>query len=232
MEVITQNPVLVNKGDIINGYTLNSEDNATLYGKQQSVSLGDIVVKGTNPVFSGNKEVSRNEFLFAEPVELEGETLTPNDEFLYSNAGGDLLGNPYSGKPTSWYKPVGTSYTTTKITPAQYSASVKDIPGGPSAAEQVDKAKKEGKFWNALKGSWDKFKTTENGQIIVQSGMALILSKLGGAGTTAPTTDTTPPVTPPADDAKPLSKTTKTILIVGGVAVLGLIIYSIVKNKS
>jgi len=63
----------------------------------------------------------------------------------------------------------------------------------------------------------------------LDSGTSYIASKLGA---TVPTTDTTTP--PSADDSKdstPMSKTTKTVLIVGGVAVVGLIIYAIAKGK-
>ena len=223
MEVITQNPVLFNKSDIINGYTLNSEDNASLYGRNQNVNLGDIVVKGTNPVFAGNKEISQNEFLFAEPVEIDGNTLTPMDEYLYSNANGNPLGktNPLkAGLPTG----------TISIPPSQYLANLQNIPGGPNAKEQADKAKKEGQFWNSLKGGWEKFRKSDNGQILLTSGTSYLVDKLGGTVPTN-TTTTTPPADAPKDDTKPMSKTTKTVLIVGGIALLGLIIYSVVKKK-
>ena len=144
------------------------------------------------------------------------------------------MGNPYSKPKTNPIKPIGKpGGFSTKITPTQFTSTVQDIPGGPTAAEQVDKAKKEGKFWNGLKGGWEKFKVTENGQIVVNSAMALLLSKLGGASTTS--TDTAPIVDGNSNEKlngkQPMSKTTKTILIVGGVAVLGLIIYAVVKQK-
>ena len=86
MEVKTKNPILVNPKDAnVNGYLGNSNINLDLRGQSQDVNVGDFKVKGSNPVFIGDREASRNEFLFSEPVEFEGETLTPNDEFLYSN---------------------------------------------------------------------------------------------------------------------------------------------------
>jgi hypothetical protein len=214
MNIVTKYPVLVNPArPDVNDYKLN-DPKFDLPGAVQQVAVGDFVVKGTNPVFDNDREVTQNEFMYLKELDAKGEVLTPMDEYLYSGrnysdgkfdfgeftsygdvfenlTGAELLGNPYSKPKTNplYGKPVGTSLTPTKITPAQFTATVKDIPGGPTAAEQVDKAKKEGKFWNGLKGGWEKFKVSENGQIIVSSAMALLLSKLGGAGTTAPTTD-------------------------------------------
>jgi hypothetical protein len=227
MEVITQNPVLINKGEVFNGYTVNSEDNESLYGREQKVDVGSIIVKGVNPVFSDNREISQNEFLYSEPVMYDGETLTPMDEYLNFTSS-DLLTNPYSKpKTTALNTPLPTP--TISITPSQYSANVQNIPGGPTAKEQVDKAKNEGKFWNSIKGGWDKFKTSENGKIILQSGASYVLDKLGATAPTAPTTSFEQ--TPPTDTKAPMSKTTKTILIVGGVALVGVIIYMIAKKK-
>lgn len=236
MNIITKYPVLVNpvRSDI-NNYSLN-ESSEELPGQIQKVAVGDFVIKGTNPVFDNDTEITINDFMFLDQIKRDSETLTPMDE--YENiTGEELLGNPYSkplGNPYS--KPIGKpSGFITKITPAQFTETVKDIPGGPTAAEQIVKAKNEGKFWNGLKGAYEKFKVTENGQIIVNSSMALLLSKLGGAGTTSTTTDTAPTADGNSNEKlnskQPMSKTTKTILIVAGVAVIGLIIYSVVKKK-
>lgn len=267
MNIVTKYPVLVNPARAnVNDYRLN-EPSQELPGAVQKVAVGDFVIKGTNPVFDNDKEVTQNEFMYLKPIDADGETLTPMDEYMYSgrnysdgkydfgefvnwgdvfeNADGvlpagatrkspkdrfanvtgeELLGNPYS-------KPKTNPLQGKTISPSQFTSTIKDVPGGPTAAEQLDKAKKEGKFWNALKGSWDKFKTTDNGQIIVQSGMALLMSKLGGTGSTTTTTDTAPPTTPPADDKKPMTPMTKTLLIGGGVILLGIIIYSVAKSK-
>jgi hypothetical protein len=86
MEVKTINPVLVNPQDPnVNGYVGSNVVNVDLQGDSQDINVGDFVVKGTNPVFVNDKEASRNEFLFAEPVMLGNATLTPNDEYMYSN---------------------------------------------------------------------------------------------------------------------------------------------------
>ena len=258
MNIITKYPVLVNpvRPDV-NDYKLN-DPKFDLPGAIQQVAVGDFVVKGTNPVFDNDKEVTQNEFMYLKEIDSNGEVLTPMDEYLYSGrnysdgkfdfgefatygdvfenlTGEELLGNPYSKPKTNPIKPIGKpGGFSTKITPTQFTSTVQDIPGGPTAAEQVDKAKKEGKFWNGLKGGWEKFKVTENGQIVVNSAMALLLNKLGGAGTTAPT-DTAPTADGNSNEKlngkQPMSKTTKTILMVGGVLVIGLIIYSIVKKK-
>jgi hypothetical protein len=247
MNVVTQYPILVDPtSTVINNYSVDSKNNKELEGRIQNVSVGDIIVKGTNPVFNGDMEVTRNEFLFLDPVKGDREVLTPMDEYLYSEKNYsegdlDLLRHPnYDGAFSSangltnpWAKPnplsAGLPTGTIAITPSQYASAVQNVPNGPTAQQQVDKAKKEGKFWNALNKSWDTFTKSDNGKIILDSGTSYIASKLGA---TVPTTDTTTP--PSADDSKdstPMSKTTKTVLIVGGVAVVGLIIYAIAKGK-
>jgi hypothetical protein len=186
------------------------------------ISYGDVFENADGVVIGGNSR------------RVKGRKL--KDE--YSNLPGDLLTNPWA-KPNPVYgKPIGTSIPPTKITPSQFTAIVKDIPGGPTAAEQIDKAKKEGKFWNSLKGSWDKFKVTENGQIVVSSAMSLLLSKLGGAGTTAPTTDLTPPAAedPTKNQGGFFTWSTKTpgqkaFFVIGGLAIAGLITYAVIKKK-
>jgi hypothetical protein len=252
MNIVTKYPVLVNPArPDINDYKLN-DPKFDLPGAIQKVAVGDFVIKGTNPVFDNDTQVTNNEFLYLKQIDDNGNVLTPMDEYLYSGrnysdgkfdfgeftsygdvfenlTGEELLGNPYSkpktnplqGKPS--YNPANFGKT---ITPSQFTSTIKDIPGGPTAAEQVDKAKKEGKFWNSLKGGYEKFKVTENGQIIVNSAMALLLNKLGGP--TGTTTDTAPTADGNSNEKlngkQPMSKTTKTILMVGGVAVIGLIL--------
>lgn len=243
MNIVTKYPVLVNPArPDVNDYKLN-DPKFDLPGSIQKVAVGDFVIKGTNPVFDNDKEVTQNEFMYLKELDGKGEVLTPMDEYLYSGRNysdgkfdfgeftsyGDVFENA-DGNPLGKTNPLkaGLPTGTISITPSQYASNLQNIPGGPTAKEQADKAKKEGQFWNALKGGWEKFRRSDNGQILLTSGTSYIVDKLGG---TVPTTDTVPPVTPPADDAKPLSKTTKTILIVGGIAVLGLIIYSVVKKK-
>ncbi len=253
MNIITKYPVLVNPMNVdINDYKLN-DPKFDLPGSIQNVSVGDFVVKGTNPVFDNDKEVTTNEFMYLKEIDLNDEVLTPMDEYLYSGrnysdgkfdfgefdtygdvfenlTGEDLLSNPYS-KPKTNALNTSLQTQTISITPSQYAANVKNIKGGPTAQEQIEKAKKEGKFWNSVKGGWDKFKTSENGQIMIQSGASYVLDKLGGTNATNTTTDVSNTTTPPSDSKAPMSKTTKTILMVGGVAVIGVIIYMIAKKK-
>jgi hypothetical protein len=247
MNVVTRYPILVDPtSTVVNNYSVDSQNNKELSGRIQNVSIGDIVVKGTNPVFNGDVEVTKNEFLYQNQINTDKEVLTPMDEYLYSEKNYsegnlDLLRHPnYDGAFSSangltnpWAKPnplsTGLPTGTIAITPSQYANAVQNVPNGPTASQQVDKAKKEGKFWNAVSKSWDSFTKSDNGKIILDSGTSYIASKLGA---TVPTTDgtTPPPVDEPKDKA-PMSKTTKTVLIVGGVAVVALIIYSIAKGK-
>jgi hypothetical protein len=219
MEIKTINPVLVNPEDAnVNGYVGNNVVNLDLRGESQDINLGDFVVKGTNPVFVGNQEASRNEFLYSEPVMLGDETLTPNDEFLYSNA---------SGKDKRAERRINRE--------AQRKAREKaneTTPGNgePSAAEQDAKAK-EGKFWNVLKGGWSNFTKSSSGQVILDSATNYISNKLGGNSFSQPGSEPVATNDPSKDEPKPMSATTKYILIGGGVLVVGIILYNVLSKK-
>jgi hypothetical protein len=215
MEVKTINPVLVNPQDPnVNGYVGSNVVNVDLQGDSQDINVGDFVVKGTNPVFVNDKEASRNEFLFAEPVMLGNATLTPNDEYMYSNLTAEERRARKQERRIS-------RATANKTSPGK---------GEPTAEEQ-DKKAKEGKFWNVLKGGWEGFSKSQSGQIILDSATNYISNKLGGnlgAEQGGGGVDDTPPA-PPADE--PMSKTTKYALIGGGVLLVGIILYSVLSKK-
>lgn len=222
MEVKTINPILVDPTDNnINGYLGNSVINLDLSGQAQDVNVGDFVVKGTNPVFLDNTEASRNEFLYSEPVVFDGETLTPNDEFLYSNLTAEERRARRQGRKAE---------RKTTATMEEIKANLQDVPGGPTKGEQEAKLK-EGKFWNGVKGGWDSFKTSPSGQILIDSVTNYLSNKLGGNSFSQPgggSVDDTPPP-PPATE--PMSATTKYVLIGVGVLLVGIIIYSATKKK-
>jgi hypothetical protein len=214
MEVKTINPILVNPQDPnVNGYVGSNVVNLDLKGQEQDVDLGDFVVKGTNPVFVGDREASRNEFLYSEPVMLGDETLTPNDEYLYSNLTSEERRARRQERRIS-------RATANKTTPGN---------GEPSKEEQDAKAK-EGKFWNVLKGGWEGFTKSSSGQIILDSATNYISNKLGGSAYSQPGggVDVAPPA-PPVDE--PMSKTTKYVLIGGGVLLVGIILYNVLSKK-
>jgi hypothetical protein len=220
MEVKTINPILVDPTDTnVNGYLGNSVINLDLSGQTQDVNVGDFVVKGTNPVFLGNTEASRNEFLYSEPVVLDGETLTPNDEFLYSNVEGDRKARRQGRRANR----------KTTATMAEIQANLQDVPGGPTKGEQEAKLK-EGKFWNGVKGGWDTFKTSPSGQILIDSVTNYLSNKLGGNSFSQPGGEIAPEAKQ-EDEPKPMSATTKYVLIGVGVLLVGIIIYSATKKK-
>lgn len=222
MEVKTINPILVNPADAnVNGYLNNSVVNVDLKGESQDVNAGDFVIKGTNPVFFGDTEASRNEFLYAEPVELDGETLTPNDEFLYSSASGDERRAKRQGR---------RAQRKTTATMDEIKANLQDVPGGPTKGEQEAKLK-EGKFWNGVKGGWDSFKTSPSGQVLIDSVTNYLSNKLGGNSFSQPGGEVAPETTPKTDEPKPMSATTKYVLIGVGVLLVGIIVYSATKKK-
>lgn len=218
MEVKTINPILVDPTDTnVNGYLGNSVVNLDLKGQAQDVNVGDFVVKGTNPVFVGDTEASRNEFLYSEPVEFGGETLTPNDEFLYSNVTGKE-----QRRINREMRRKAAREKANQTTPGN---------GEPSASEQDAKAK-EGKFWNVLKGGWDNFTKSSSGQIILDSATNYISNKLGGtAYSQQGAGDIITDDNKKQPEEEPMSATTKYVLIGTGVLLLGIIIYSVTKKN-
>lgn len=220
MEVKTINPVLVNPEDTnINGYSLSNSNNIDLMGQAQNVDAGPVVVKGTNPVFVDDRKISTNEFLYSEQVELNDEVLTPMDEFLYSNADGDKRSRRDERR----------NRRRNTATLAEIQAKLQDIPGGPSKAEQEAKLK-EGKFWNTVKGGWDNFTKSSSGQVLIDSLTNYLSAKLGGPYTQPGNEPVAADQDPIKAQDEPMSQTTKTILIVGGVAVAGFILYSVLKK--
>lgn len=222
MEVKTINPILVDPTDTnVNGYLGNSVVNLDLKGETQDVNAGDFVIKGTNPVFIDDTEASRNEFLYSEPIELDGETLTPNDEFLYSLATGEERRAKRQGRRAA---------RKTTATMDEIRQNLQDIPGGPTKGEQEAKLK-EGKFWNAVKGGWDSFKTSSSGQVLIDSLTNYLSNKLGGNSFSQPGGSVTPETTPKTDEPQPMSKTTKLVLVGVGLLLVGIIVYSATKKK-
>lgn len=220
MEVKTINPVLINPEDTnINGYSLSNSNNLDLIGQAQNVDAGPVVVKGTNPVFVGDRKISTNEFLYSEQVELNDDVLTPMDEFLYSNASGNRKSRREDRK----------NRRRNTATLAEIQANLQDIPGGPTKAEQEAKLK-EGKFWNSVKGGWDNFTKSSSGTILIDSLTNYLSAKLGGPYTQFGNEQVVTDQDLNKTQDQPMSQTTKTILIVGGVAVVGFILYSVLKK--
>jgi hypothetical protein len=224
MKVVTQNPVLVGQEDY-NGYTSNNENNPNLKNSQQDINVGDISIKSSYPVIVDGKNISQNEFLYTVPSEIDGIDLTPTDDFLWSGFPGPTTSLTGYKSPTSI-----KNFKPTPLTEQEYTSALKDVPNGPSAKEQKDKIK-DGQFWNNLKGGWDKFKKTDSGQILIQSGVSYLQKALDAknqSNTTQTDTDTDKDKEP---SKKPMSKTTKIALISTGVILLGVIIYFSTKKK-
>ena len=93
---------------------------------------------------------------------------------------------------------------------------------------QVADAKKKGLFWDKVKGGWVYAK--ESG-ILDWVGNLFGLQPPPAFQPTPPTNTTTTTTTTNDDDGKGMSKTTKTLLYVGGALVLGFVIYTIAKPK-
>jgi hypothetical protein len=103
------------------------------------------------------------------------------------------------------------------------------VPQGQTpTATQVADAKKKGLFWDKVKGGWVYAK--ESG-LLDWVGNLFGLKPPPAFQPTPPTATTTTTTTTNDDDGKGMSKTTKTLLYVGGALVLGFVIYEIAKKK-
>ena len=89
----------------------------------------------------------------------------------------------------------------------------------------------EGKFWNTVKGGWDKFSKSSSGLVLIDSLTNYLSNKLGGNSFTQPGAGEPTPNPTKDTEPQPMSATTKYLLIGGGVLLLGFIIYSATKSK-
>jgi hypothetical protein len=239
MELMTKYPVLIDPSSAQKDNFRFTKDTAGYPGDLQTVQVGDIVIKGNTPVFEGDNQISRNEFIFLPEVKADGNVLTPMDEWLYSerNISEGALG---FGEFENWgdvFSNAGgrEGRADRKISreAARKAARAKaneTTPGNgePPKAEQ-DAAAKEGKFWNVLKGGWDSFTKSPSGQIILDSATNYISNRLGGGqGYTGEDAPTTPNLEPKSDD-QAKDKTTQHIMIVGAVVLAGIIVYALSK---
>lgn len=242
MEILTKYPVLVDPAAEQKDKFRLAPNAAGLPGDVQTVSVGDFTIKGTTPVFEGNNEVSRNEFMYATQVKNKSNVLTPMDEWLYSERNisdgalgfgefenwGDVFSN-VTGEERRARRQGRKAARKTTATMQEIKDKIVDIPGGPSKAEQEAKLN-EGKFWNTVKGGWDNFSKSSSGQILIDSITNYLSTRLGGG---SPYQDTsggpTPDQTPAPTEDQPMSKTTKYVLIGGAIVVVGLIVYSLFK---
>jgi hypothetical protein len=124
--------------------------------------------------------------------------------------------------------PTSTTTTTTTETKPE-TVVVNDAPKVPTGSDptptQVEEQKKKGVFWDKAKGVWVRAK---------DSGMLDRLANYFGLNTgvapeTNPVVDTN---TPPIDDKPKMSKGLKIGLIVGGVVLLGVIVYAVTRPKN
>jgi hypothetical protein len=240
MEVITKYPVFVDPTTEQKNQFRFSANTKELEGRMQVVNAGDFTIKGATPVFEGDKQISRNDFLYRDQITDSDSVLTPMDEYLYSERNfsegsmdfdefknyGDVFSDA-SGKRQE------RRMSRQQARKAARAKANETTPGNgePTAAEQDAKAK-EGKFWNVLKGGWDNFTKSPSGQIIVDSATNYISNKLGGNSFSQPGGDiSAAPVDPTKDASAPMSRTTKLVLIGGGVLLVGVILYNVLKKK-
>ena len=164
----------------------------------------------------------------AYPVIVDNEKLDMNE--YYANAAGTSTPENYTAGDVT----VSTSYPVildgSDVSPRDYYANAD---GEPSMPEQVA-AKQKGLFWDKTKGAWSKISNSPGAQFALEKVAEFMKMKQGGGfggGYTGGLPDSTP--TPaPATTPEPMSKTTKIVLIVGGVVVVGLVVLGLLSKKA
>jgi hypothetical protein len=168
----------------------------------------------------------------AYPVIVENEKLDMSE--YYANAAGTSTPESYSAGDVN----VSTSYPViingSDVSPNDFYSNVDE----PPMPEQVA-AKQKGMFWDKVKGGWSKISNNAGAQFALEKVAEFMKMKqgggfggggFGGGGFTGGLPDSTP--TPaPTPAAEPMSKTTKIVLVVGGVLVVGLVLVGVFAKK-
>lgn len=166
----------------------------------------------------------------AYPVIVDSEK-SRTSEYLSSAAGTSTTEDYNAGDVN-----VKTSYPVivdgVDVSPRDFYSSAD---GEPSMPEQVS-ARKKGLFWDKVKGGWSKVSNSPGAQFALEKVAEFMKTKQGGGfgagGFTGGMPDSTPTPLPTDTTPEPMSKTTKIVLIVGGVLVVGLVVLGLVSKKA
>jgi hypothetical protein len=160
------------------------------------------------------------------PVIIDGQKLSSSN---YSNAAGTSEPETY----TSGGLNIKTSYPVimddSDVSPLDYYANANGAtPGMPEQAAM----KQKGLFWDRTKGAWAKISNSPGAQFALEKVAEYMKMKQGGgfttdSGTGGGTKDTLPDATLTDETPETMTMTTKIIIGVGVVAVLGLVGYGI-----
>ncbi len=217
MRIVTSYPVKVINGKVRKLDYMSSIDGKN---KDQVKAFQKWVVetKGQNIDFYSSKQKRTIKY----PESMDGILLGKTKD-LYNKFGAEWEKSVISA-------PTGTTTTTTTTTETKpETVVVTNAPTVPTGSAptptQVEEQKKKGVFWDKAKGVWVKAK---------DSGMLDKLANYFGLNTgvapeTNPVVDTN---TPPIDDKPKMSKGLKIGLIVGGVVLLGVIVFVATRPKS
>jgi hypothetical protein len=164
------------------------------------------------------------------PVIIDNENLGTS-EYL-SNASGNAPTEDYNAGDVN----VQTSYPVildgVDVSPRDYYSNSNGAE--PTMPDQAA-AKQKGLFWDKLKGGWSKISNSPSAQFALEKVAEYMKNKQGGnfgaGGFTGGMPDSTPTPLPTDTTPAPMTKTTKIVLIVGGVLVVGLIILGLVSKK-
>lgn len=164
------------------------------------------------------------------PLIIDNEKLNMSD--YYSNAAGTATPETYAAGDLT----VKTSYPVvmdgTDLSPLDFYANADGAaPGMPEQA----KMKQKGLFWDKTKGAWAKISNSPGAQFALEKIAEYMKQKQGGGFgsggfTNVPDSTPTTPTTA-TDTPAPMTMTTKVIIGVGIVAVLGLVGYGIFANS-
>jgi hypothetical protein len=146
------------------------------------------------------------------PIVINSDRISPQDEYL--NAHGECGCGELKSR-------IGGGALDEAQEAADTAAAASESVSEPSRREQRRQAR-EGNFWNRAKGTWEKAR---------DSGALDFIAGLLNQNRQQDTTDYSRDYTPVEREKEGMKKGTKIALVVGGVALVGTIIYLVVKNK-
>lgn len=167
-------------------------------------------VTTSNPVIVGGKMVSGKDYSCAEGmnyVETPEDTYTEGDFKIQTSY--PVIVDDKNLSPSEYYLNVGGTDASKKTPPMD---------------TQV-KAKNKGMFWDKVKGGWQKISSSPAAQFALQQ-VAAYAAQNSGAPTASGQQQQQVETKVEENTKKPMSTGLKVGLIIGGVAVVGLIIYS------
>lgn len=195
-------------------------DRQTLPKSEKSYNVGnETKVTTAYPVIVDGRQVSEKVYSYTNGT-TSGSSANLSNPFQQSS--GLNTGLPTTDFSKNRNVELGTTTDGKKMTYLDWQEQ-QNKSGVPSAKEQADKAKKEGKFWDNASKSWGKFKDSPGGKFALQQALNYLQMRLDGGQGIGGGSD---------NYAPELEKKDNTVwYVLGGVAIIGILALVLMKSK-